>query len=286
MQRPRNYSAARHIFEEGLAVLSAGGWPARVAYGLGLQGAIRSTEHIVATAAFPANTPPLRIAFAADFHAGPVTSERLLELACARLADVRADVLLLGGDFVSYRSRNVRALARMLGEIPAPLGRYAVLGNHDHWAGGQHVADTLAANGVQLLTNCNVRLPAPHESIWICGIDDHSSGEPDAERAFAGANGLRIALMHSPSGLLDIDEHNFHLSLSGHTHGGQIALPGGFPMYVPVGALSRQLVYGRYVWPRGANEAVVIVSRGIGCSALPVRLFADPEIVICTLSPL
>ena len=276
---PRNYSRARHYFEETLGWLGAGGWSAELALRLGLQAAPGVCEYVVESAAFPASAPPLRIAFATDFHSGPVTHPSLLEAACETLAAIKADMLLLGGDFVSHRAHHVVPLARLLSQVPVRLGKFAVLGNHDHWAGARQVADPLEDNGIRLLSNCNVALAGPYSGVSVCGLDDHSSGHPDAEAAFTGAGALRILLMHSPSGLLDVGAHDFRLSLSGHTHGGQIALPGGYAPYVPVGALSRQFVYGRY----RHKDSTVIVSRGVGCSTLPVRVLAPAEIVVVTL---
>jgi predicted MPP superfamily phosphohydrolase len=87
--------------------------------------------------------------------------------------------------------------------------------------------------------------------------------------------------MHAPSGLLDLGEERFDLALCGHTHGGQLALPGGIPIVVPQGPLSRRYARGRF--PVG-DAGTLVVSVGLGCVVLPLRTFADPEIVICTLS--
>jgi predicted MPP superfamily phosphohydrolase len=84
--------------------------------------------------------------------------------------------------------------------------------------------------------------------------------------------------MHSPSSLLDIGTQLFDLALCGHTHGGQIALPGGIPIVVPGGALCRRYSRGRFELPGGRT---LLVSTGVGLTGLPVRLFADPEILVC-----
>ena len=140
--------------------------------------------------------------------------------------------------------------------------------------------EQLEASGIQVLVNENARLPAPYDRVWICGLDDHWSGWPDAAAAMRGAEGVRVVLMHAPSGLLDLGGERFDVALCGHTHGGQVALPGGLPLVVPQGRLSRRYARGRF--PVGGG-ATLLVSVGLGCVVLPVRAFADPEIVSCTL---
>jgi predicted MPP superfamily phosphohydrolase len=152
-----------------------------------------------------------------------------------------------------------------------------VLGNHDWWTDPELIRRSLEAVDVSILTNRNLRLPAPYGGIVLCGLDDPWAGAPDADQTFRGADGIRIVLMHQPSTLLDIGERAFALALCGHTHGGQIALPGGRPIVVPHGPLSRRYCLGRFA----VNGGVMIVSVGVGCVTLPFRLFADPEVVIC-----
>jgi predicted MPP superfamily phosphohydrolase len=225
---------------------------------------------------------PLRIAFASDFHAGPTTPARLLDAAVDRVIDARPDLLLLGGDFVSYRAEDLRPLAGRLATIDVPLGRYAVLGNHDHHSDGRAVAALLEAHGVTMLTNRSVRLPAPFDAVRLCGLDDHTAGQPDASAAFRDAAPVRIVLMHAPAGLLDIGRHAFDVAFCGHTHGGQVALPNGWPLVTACGPLTRRYSAGRYDLP---GDRTLLVSRGVGYTALPIRLNAPPAIAVCTIAP-
>jgi uncharacterized protein len=225
---------------------------------------------------------PLRIVFASDFHAGATTPPRLLDAAVQRIVDERPDLLLLGGDFVSFAADDARPLIARLATVRAPLGRFAVLGNHDHDSNGPALVSLLEAAGIEMLTNRNVVLPAPFDAITLCGLDDHTRGAPDARAAFAAAGPVRLVLMHAPSGLLDIGERAFSLALCGHTHGGQVALPNGWPLLTACGPLSRRYTAGRYDLDGGRT---LLVSRGVGYTALPVRVNAPPAITVCTLRP-
>jgi predicted MPP superfamily phosphohydrolase len=174
-------------------------------------------------------------------------------------------------------------LAQALGHIPAPLGRYAVLGNHDLWANDDPIVQCLERAQVHVLINQNHQLPPPYDHVWICGLDDPTSGTPDAVATFAGATGVRIVLMHSPEGVRFIRTHRFDVALCGHTHGGQICWPNGKPVWLPHGALNRQYACGHFrIGPQ--EHQTLVVSRGVGYGGLPIRLFAPPDIVMYTLN--
>lgn len=277
-ERLQNYTPGRHAWERLQARTTASGWPARWAARILGPLPVRLSEHDITVAA-PAS-PPLRLAFASDFHAGPTTHPELLSRTCALLEQVKPDLLLLGGDFVCLNARYIDALAEQLETLSAPLGKYAVLGNHDLWVDYPYIEQRLEAAGVELLTNRNVRLSDPFDHIWICGLDDHWYGRPAARAAVKGAEGVRIVLVHQPSSLLDLADERFELALCGHTHGGQVALPGGFPLVVPEGKLSRKYARGVHEVAPGST---LIVSRGVGCSTIPFRAFSPPEVLLCTV---
>jgi uncharacterized protein len=277
--RVRNYKGRRHLWERFQAMITRGEWPARLAQRMGATSPVEVRSYRFDL--LPPSTPPLRISFASDFHAGPTTPREALDASFAALRASSPDVLLLGGDFICLDAKYIDRVAQHLGSIPAPLGCFAVLGNHDLWVDYRHIERRLEAAGIQLLTNSNVRLPAPFSDVWLCGLDDHGAGSPNPRAAFANADGVRIVLMHQPSGLLDIGEERFDVAFCGHTHGGQIALPNGLPVFAPEGRLSRRYIGGRYDLP---GERCLIVSRGVGTSTLPLRAFTSPDIVTCTLA--
>jgi uncharacterized protein len=266
--------------DRAYAALTPSQWPARLASRLGQRADVSVEEHTILVPGALASGSRLRIAFASDFHAGPATPWPLIEAAVARLDGLRPDLLLLGGDFVSIHARPTDRLARLLSTVHAPLGRFAVLGNHDYWAGASEVVAHLEKAGIEVLTNRAVGLPYPFDNVSVCGLDDHTSGEPNAERAFAGARDLRVVLMHAPSGLLDIGEKPFHIAFCGHTHGGQIALPNGRPVVVAHGPLSRRYNAGHYSLAPGRT---LLVSRGVGCGTLPFRWNSPSTVFLCSV---
>jgi predicted MPP superfamily phosphohydrolase len=286
--RPRRFGRARHLtLRRRLAeiwydVAYRGAWPARLARLLGLQGRCDVATHTLPLSGRRRTAPPIRIAFASDLHAGPATYPGLIAEACRALADARPDLLLLGGDFVSFHARHVDCLVPLLVAVHAPLGKFAVLGNHDLLADDAYIVRRLGDAGVRVLVNSNARLPAPHDDVWICGLDNTEEGAPDAEAAFAGADGIRLVLMHSPDGLRAVGDRSFAAAFCGHTHGGQFWI-GERPLVSFSGPLSRKYLRGG-VFHLGADSGgVLLVSRGIGCGNLPMRKGADPEVHVCTL---
>jgi hypothetical protein len=200
-----------------------------------------------------------------------------------KLIAAKPDVLLLGGDYVTGNAASVAALAGVLSRCDPPLGKFAVLGNHDLWTDDQHIQRQLSAAGATVLINGNRPLPAPFDHVSVCGIDDPWTGWVDVAKAFAGAGPIRIFLTHSPDGLLFLKNEQFDVGFAGHTHGGQVAFRNGTPVLSACGPLSRSYGRGRFDVPA---HGPLIVGRGIGCSNLPIRLNADPELIICTLRPL
>ena len=276
--RARRLTLKKKAAEVWWDTLYRGGWPARLGRPLGLQGPLRLRRHDVDIDR-PASAAPLRVGFISDFHAGPATHPALAREACAAVASESPDLILLGGDYVSFHARHADRLVEPLARLSAPLGKFAVLGNHDLIGDDRYIVERLAEAGVRTLVNESVRLPAPHDDLWVVGLDNFEQGVPDAERAFDGVNGTALVLMHSPDGLTSIGERPFAAALCGHVHGGQFWL-NGRSLISFHGPLSvRYLRGGAFPLDGGAT---LVVSRGIGCGNLPMRRGADPEALLCT----
>jgi uncharacterized protein len=222
----------------------------------------------------------LLLAFASDFHAGPTTHPELFSTLVKQLNAIEPDVILLGGDYTSSRPEHIDVLCEHLAQCRAPMGSYAVLGNHDLWAGEEYISLRLSEIGIRVLVNEGVSLPSPFDSVSICGIDDPWTGEADVPKTFERAGPVRVFLTHSPDGLLFLGKERFDVGFAGHTHGGQVALRDGTPIITAGGPLSRTYSSGKFAVP---GSGPLIVSRGIGCSSIPVRINADPEIIVCEL---
>ncbi|MFZ5719267.1 MAG: metallophosphoesterase [Pseudomonadota bacterium] len=237
--------------------------------------------------------PPLRIGVVSDTHvdAPHVTPERVRRL-MARMAGERPDVVVFVGDYVGghapaaarddvARTGIAEGIAAF-GTIHAPLGRYAVLGNHDWWYGGREVEALLWRAGVPVLENYAQRVERPGGAFWIAGLADYASlrAQPSAAAALAAVSAHEpvVVLSHWPDAFKQVPARAA-LTIAAHSHCGQVNLP----------LLGRPITPspGSARWPCGLYEEdgrKLLVTGGVGVSILPVRFRAPPEIVIVTLS--
>ncbi len=227
----------------------------------------------------------VRVAFLTDLHLGPYMGRQQLTEWVEATVAAQPDLVVFGGDLVDQMyGGDLREVVELLPLLESPLGVYAVLGNHDRTK-YRHLApleDALAAAGVTLLRNQGVQV---REDLYLAGLDDWRTGHPDAERALAGAREsgagqapARIMVSHNPDAIPQMPG-GIDLLLAGHTHGGQIRLPF-------VGPLVTSSEYGdRFAegWVDAPMPA--FVSRGLGVSMLPFRLFCPPELVLLDLQP-
>jgi predicted MPP superfamily phosphohydrolase len=277
--RGRNYSPGRGLGESVLRLAYEGDWPARVWARFPSAGTVHRLDHRLT---LPGRERPLlRVAFVSDLHLGPTTAARTLDRAFSLLAAAAPDVLVLGGDYVFLDATpaRLRELEARVAAVPARI-KLAVLGNHDLWADHEGIERALTRAGARVLVNAAVRLPPPHDDIAVMGLDDPWTGQPDAGPALAAAAGAAhvLAVCHSPDGVPFVLGTGARLLLTGHTHGGQVALPGPRPLVIP-GPLGKR-------WPFGLHRVeglTLFVSRGIGATEVPVRTFAPPDVAVFTV---
>ena len=235
---------------------------------------------------------PVRLGVISDIHAGsPHVSAARAESVAARLAAERPDIVLLLGDYGGRaepaalrrdadRSEVLRGVAA-LSAARAPLGRVAILGNHDWWYGAGEIRAALRKAGVTTLDNTAVRIGRPDGRFWVAGLADLDSftAGPDTARALANVPPGEpvIMLTHAPDPWPQVPQR-VALTLAGHSHCGQVRLPLlGSPITPSPG--SRRWPCGRY----DLGGRILYVTGGVGTSILPVRFGVPPEIVIVTL---
>ncbi len=221
----------------------------------------------------------MRIAFLSDAHVGFVTDAPLITRIAARVADAKPDLVCFGGDLINTREREILCWREALSLLAAPLGMYAVPGNHDHFFGPDIGlwSSFLREHRVEVLVNRGVRIERGGDSLWLAGIDDLTDGEPDLAAALAGRreDEPTILLSHHPDVFEVTQQLGVDLQLSGHTHGGQILIFRWAP-----------ITHSRFGWWRGhhqQNGAQLYVGRGVGVTLLPLRIGVPNEIPIFVL---
>jgi predicted MPP superfamily phosphohydrolase len=243
---------------------------------------------------WPRSAPLLRIAALSDFHASwPwMTGERVGAVARAAM-EQKPDLVVLLGDFVGSlhkrrlgRSLPVSEWTEPLGRLRPPLGVYAVLGNHDWWAGVDAIRAGLEDAGVRVMENEAVKIAGDGRSFWLAGLGDQLAHGRRVRGRRRGVDDLPgtlaqvtdddplILMAHEPD-VFSRSSARVALQLSGHTHGGQVRFPFIGAPVVP-SRYGQRYAYGHIV-EGGRN---LVVSGGVGVSGLPIRFLAPPEVTI------
>jgi predicted MPP superfamily phosphohydrolase len=227
----------------------------------------------------------LRIAVIADLHAGsPFVDEAKIAHVVALTNGAKPDLILLAGDYVitgvrGGRHMPIETIVRDLKGLHARLGVYAVLGNHDVWENGPHIAAVFKAAGIPVLDNTGRTIVSPRGALLLVGIGDAFTHHADPKQALGGipADQRAICFTHSPD-VFPLLPRTCLLTVAGHTHGGQVALP----------FIGRPIVPSRYGQRYAAglireSGRTLFVSTGIGTSIYPVRFGVPPEITVLEL---
>jgi predicted MPP superfamily phosphohydrolase len=220
----------------------------------------------------------LRIAQLSDIHVGRRTPLAWIRQAIETVNAHKPDLVVLTGDYLCHSKRGVGQMREQLGGLLAPT--VAVLGNHDHWVDPAGATRALEHHNYAVLENENTALTLRGEPFTVIGIGDLWTGNADPVKAMAGAgNGSRLYLAHGPrtADILRLLDRPM-LCLSGHTHGGQVHLPGITPLILRTVA--------REPYHRGRfrlGKVQLYVNRGVGNSGIGIRVNADPEVSLLTL---
>jgi predicted MPP superfamily phosphohydrolase len=239
----------------------------------------------VSLADLPHGLEGMRIAQLSDLHVGPHTSRRHLARIADAVSRARPDLIALTGDQVDDYARDVEPLGRALGGLSAPLGVVAIPGNHDVYAGWPAVRRGMEGLGWKVLVNEAVLVERNGTRFWIAGTGDPAGGRPgtspvapDVERTLAAVprGAFTLALAHNPALWPELARRGVGLTLSGHTHHGQLAVP---RLRWSVASIFLDLAMGAY----RQGDSVLYINPGTNFWGIPFRIGALPEVTVVTL---
>ena len=236
-----------------------------------------SVEHVQITLPrLPKKLDGFRVLHLSDTHHSPFTGLEHISRAVTIANQLKPDLVALTGDYVSHEAQYIAPVAKVLGELKAAHGVYACLGNHDHWTDADAMTRHLDRNGVRVLINEGFRVESADAPFWLCGVDDHMVGKTDLPAALKGAfpDEFTLLLAHNPVIFRRAARAGVDLTLSGHTHGGQVRVRD---------ADQRLIRRRRTAGLHRIKQSHIYITRGIGTVVLPVRFQCPPEISVLEL---
>ncbi len=241
-------------------------------------------HHTISDPLIPKGFSGITIAQFSDTHLGFQYSLDDLKKTIDLLNETIPEIVIFTGDLMDKPNEYSQAedTIKILKEIKAPLGKFAVFGNHDHGGNGtSFYQDIMEKSGFTLLKNKNIAIPLGNgDVIHIAGIDEPMLGTPDWKDTMHAipADGFNILLSHAPDLADRTREYPISLQLSGHSHGGQIQIPLLGPFITP--PFAQKYTEGLYE----IGSMMLYVNRGLGTTRLPLRFLSRPELTYFTLA--
>jgi uncharacterized protein len=270
VRRPTRRSVLQGLGATGLGVAVG-----RLGYGVAYERHQVRIDHVdLDVVGLPPALNGLRLGLITDIHASPAVDDADIRTAVRLLEEAQPDLIVLGGDYVTNldTSRAVPAAEMLAPLANAREGAFAVLGNHDD---DRVVPAALAAKGFEVLRDERTRRLVRGEPIDLIGLRYWTRRPTEVARVAAGVHGMSILLAHDPRRLTEAASLGLPLVLAGHTHGGQVVLPG-------LGAFAAR----RFPVVAGTGRegsSTVFVSRGVGTVVAPIRLNCPPEVTVLVL---
>ena len=269
VERTLDRVASRYVYPHLLGIWSPYSWQ--------LPRRLEVSEVTIRPTPWPAAVAPLSLLLLTDIHTGPFLRPDVLDDVLRELMKLEPDLVVIGGDIVSADENELepfltglRVLAR------APLGAWFVMGNHEYFTPTpSRVVERLETIGITTLLNRSVTIEHGGGRFRMGGLDDLVLGAPDWELMLADGR-PDLLLSHNPDVFYDAVARGIGLVLSGHTHAGQIRIPGRPPII-------RQSRFGLDEGHMTFESGQIVVSRGLGVSNLPWRLGVRPEALLLTI---
>ncbi|PLR97470.1 metallophosphoesterase [Bacillus sp. T33-2] len=244
------------------------------------------SRHSIKHKAIPSGFDGLKIVQFSDTHLGFQYNLAQFKELMGEINSLDPDIIFFTGDLIDNPNefKYANQITGALKKLTAPLGKFAVYGNHDHGGYGTDLyRKTMDDSGFAVLLNESRQVKLlDGSSIWIIGIDDAMLGKPDIGLAMASVpdDAFKILLSHAPDLATDASIFPIQLQLSGHSHGGQIQLPFIGPLVTPPHA--EKYVEGFYSVGK-TDSLTLYVNRGLGTTRLPFRFLSMPEVTVFTL---
>jgi predicted MPP superfamily phosphohydrolase len=233
------------------------------------------TDQPLEVAGWPAALAGFRVGFLTDLHRSATVSHAMIAGAVRALMERAPDLIILGGDYVTNRDRRyIQPAADALEGLAARHGVFAVLGNHDD---ERDVPAALHRAGFAVLKDERTRITIRGETVDVAGLRYWTHRVPDITRILKGAAPTLMLIAHTPKRLIEAAALSVPLMFSGHTHGGQIVLPG-------LGAVAAR-EFPVIAGSARRENTTVFVSRGVGTVYIPIRLNCPPEVAILRIQP-
>lgn len=225
----------------------------------------------------PPKLDRFKIIHLSDIHHSPFTGLAHIERVVKVANRLKPDLFVLTGDYVSHEREYIAPVAAALGKLKAKYGIFGCLGNHDHWTDAELVTHLFRGEGINMLVNEGLRFEARGASFWLAGVDDYMVGKTDVRASLRGSfpDEMKLLLAHNPIIFREAARSNVDLTLSGHTHGGQIKLRGEEKRILP----KRKLKAGLHT----RRNSQIYITRGIGTVVVPIRYQCPPEISLLEL---
>jgi len=240
---------------------------------------IEVSRHTVRLRNLPAAFEGLTAVHLTDIHHSKYVSFNAVYRMVALANRQRPDMVFLTGDYVTWSRKYIQPMGEALRHLNARLGVYAVLGNHDLRVDAESVTRTLRSVGIKVLRNASSRLDHRGYSLWLAGVDEYSYGQSDLSKALRGIpeGSPRILLAHNPEIISLAAEHQVDFVAVGHTHGGQVKLP-GLRSLKSITRPGQEFLEG-FV---SAGRTQMYISRGLGKVVVPLRIKCPAEIPVYT----
>jgi hypothetical protein len=269
-------AVTRRALLKGIVGAAAGAVAGTGVYGFAYgRHALQITRETLVARNFPPGFNGFRIGLLTDVHRSRWVSHDDVAAAVSLLMSERPDLIVLGGDYVTWGDREyVQASADALVGLAAPHGIYGILGNHDD---DHDMPTALTRHGVVMLRDARTRLSIGGETLDLVGIRYWTRRRADIASLVRDSAPATILLAHDPRRLNEAAALKIPLVLSGHTHGGQVVLP----LVGAIAAAKFPVVAG--IGTR--DDTTMFVSRGVGTVYVPVRINCPPEVAVLTLQP-